>query len=63
MAIFDIKLPERILKALHLPENNPRSQQLRVLKKLLRKARFTEFGQEFHFDDILDALQYQICSF
>jgi len=53
MAIFDIKLPERILKALHLPENNPRSQQLRVLKKLLRKARFTEFGQEFHFDDIL----------
>ena len=53
MAIFDIKLPERILKALHLPENNPRGQQLRVLKKLLRKARFTEFGQEFHFDDIL----------
>ena len=53
MAIFDIKLPGRILKALHLPENNPRGQQLRVLKKLLRKARFTEFGQEFHFDDIL----------
>ena len=53
MAIFDIKLPERILKALHLPENNPRGQQLRALKKLLRKARFTEFGQEFHFDDIL----------
>jgi len=53
MAIFDIKLPARILKALHLPENNPRRQQLRVLKKLLRNARFTEFGQQYHFDDIL----------
>jgi hypothetical protein len=53
MVIFDIKLPERFLKALHLPENNPRRQQIRVLKKLLRKARFTEFGQQFHFDDIL----------
>ncbi len=28
-------------------------QQLRVLKKLLRKARFTEFGQKFRFDEIL----------
>jgi len=53
MAIFDIKLPARISRALHLPENNPRRQQLSVLKKLLRKARFTEFGQQFHFDDIL----------
>src|SRR5476651_2419027 len=53
MAIFDIKLPKKILKALHIPENNPRRQQLRVLKKLLRKARFTEFGQQFHFYDIL----------
>ncbi|HEX3025244.1 MAG TPA: GH3 auxin-responsive promoter family protein [Chitinophagaceae bacterium] len=53
MAIFDIKLPQRILKALHLPENSPRRQQIKVLKKLLRRARFTEFGQKFHFDDIL----------
>ncbi len=53
MAIFDIKLPQRISKALHLPENNPRRQQIKVLKKLLRTARFTEFGQQFHFDDIL----------
>lgn len=53
MAIFDLTLPKSILKALHLPENNPRTQQIRVLKKLLRKARFTEFGQQFHFDDIL----------
>jgi hypothetical protein len=53
MAIFDIKLPKSIANALHLPENNPRSQQLRVLKKLLRKARFTEFGQQYRFDEIL----------
>lgn len=53
MAIFDIKLPITIAKALRLPENNPRRQQLRVLKKLLRKARFTEFGQQYRFDEIL----------
>jgi len=53
MAIFDIKLPKNIARALRLPENNPRNQQLRVLKKLLRKARFTEFGQKYKFDEIL----------
>ena len=53
MAILDIKLPNSILKALRLPQNNPRRQQLKVLKKMLRKARFTEFGQTYHFDDIL----------
>ncbi|MES1214544.1 MAG: GH3 auxin-responsive promoter family protein, partial [Bacteroidota bacterium] len=31
----------------------PQRQQLRVLKKLLKKARFTELGQEYRFDDIL----------
>src|SRR3954451_9692848 len=53
MAIFDIHLPKRIAKALRLPENNPRNQQLRVLRRLLRKARFTEFGQKYRFDEIL----------
>ncbi len=53
MAIFDISLPKRIAKALNLPPNNPRNQQLRVLKKLLRKARFTEFGQKYKFDEIV----------
>ncbi|MEN9684544.1 MAG: hypothetical protein RLZZ28_330 [Bacteroidota bacterium] len=53
MAILDIKLPNSILKALRLPQNNPRSQQMKVLKKLLRKARFTEFGQQYRFDEIL----------
>ncbi|MEX6688650.1 GH3 auxin-responsive promoter family protein [Danxiaibacter flavus] len=53
MAIFDIKLPNSILKTLRLPQNNPRRQQLKVLKKLIRKARFTEFGQKYGFDEIL----------
>src|SRR5215217_7878752 len=51
--IIDIKIPKAIASALRLPENDPRRQQLRVLKKLLRKARFTEFGQEYRFDEIL----------
>lgn len=53
MAIIDIKLPKTITKALRLPENNPRRQQINVLKKLLRKARFTKFGQQYRFDEIL----------
>jgi len=53
MPIFDIKLPNSILKALRLPTNNLRREQLRVLKKLLKKARFTAFGQAFKFDEIL----------
>jgi hypothetical protein len=53
MALFDIKLPNSVAKALRLPTNDLRWQQLRVLKKLLRKARFTEFGQHFKFDEIL----------
>ena len=51
--IIDIKIPKAIAAALRLPPNDPRSQQIRVLKKLLRKARFTEFGQHYHFDEIL----------
>jgi hypothetical protein len=53
MAIFDISLPASIAKALHLPAKSPKRQQIKVLKKLLKKARFTEFGQAFHFDEIL----------
>lgn len=51
--IIDIKLPKAIAAALRLPQNDPRSQQLRVLKKLLKKARFTAFGQQYGFDKIL----------
>ncbi len=51
--IIDIKLPKAIAAALRIPQNDPRRQQLRVLKKLLKKARFTEFGQQYRFDEIL----------
>ncbi len=53
MAIFDIKLPASIVKALNLPQGDVRKQQLNVLKKLLRKARFTQFGQLYKFDEAL----------
>ena len=53
MAIIDIRLPKSIARALNLPLRSPKYQQLKVLRKLLKKARFTEFGQEFRFDDIL----------
>lgn len=52
MALFDIKLPKSLLKTLGLPQNDLKHQQVRVLKKLLYKARFTEFGQYYRFDEI-----------
>ena len=51
--IFEIKIPRAIAAALHLPRNSPERQQLKVLKKLLKKARFTAFGQKYLFDQIL----------
>jgi GH3 auxin-responsive promoter len=51
--IIDIKIPPAIASALRLPKNDPRSQQKRVLKRLLKKAMFTAFGQQYRFDDIL----------
>ena len=53
MALIEISLPASIAKALRLPVKSPRRQQLKVLKKLLKKARFTEFGQKYRFDDVL----------
>src|SRR6187399_2953092 len=53
MAIFDIRLPKSIARALNIPVSDPRRQQIKVLKKLLRKARFTEFGQRYRFDELL----------
>lgn len=53
MALIELSLPNSIAKALRLPPKSPRRQQLKVLKKLLKKARFTEFGQAYHFDEIL----------
>jgi GH3 auxin-responsive promoter len=53
MAIIDVQLPNSIARALRLPQKSPGRQQLKILKKLLKKARFTEFGQQYHFDEIL----------
>ncbi len=53
MPLFDIKLPKSIARALNIPVSNPQSQQIKVLKKLLKKARFTEFGQRYRFDEVL----------
>ena len=53
MALIDLKLPRPVAQAFRLARNAPDRQQLRVLKKLLKKARFTELGQQYRFDEIL----------
>ena len=53
MPLFDIKIPASIARVLNIPFQDARRQQIRVLKKLLRRARFTEFGQRYFFDEIL----------
>lgn len=50
---FDIKIPSTFTSSLGLSKKDPRSQQMKVLKKLLRKAKFTAFGQQYKFDEIL----------
>ncbi|HEY5463569.1 MAG TPA: GH3 auxin-responsive promoter family protein [Hanamia sp.] len=53
MAFIDIKLPRSLSRVLNIPESSPKRQQLKVLEKLLKRARFTEFGQKYLFDQIL----------
>src|SRR6185369_9047347 len=53
MSLVEIRLPKTVARALNLPANSPKRQQLKVLKKLLKKARYTEFGQAYQFDSIL----------
>ncbi len=54
MAFIDIRLPKSLAKALSIQKStSPKRQQLRVLEKLIKRARFTEFGQQFLFDEIL----------
>ena len=52
MPIFEINLPKTISKALGIPQKSPKRAQLRVLKKLLRRARYTAFGQKNKFEQI-----------
>lgn len=53
MSIIDFKIPHSLRLVLKSGSASPEKQQLRVLQKLLKKARFTEFGQEYRFDEIL----------
>ena len=53
MSLFEISLPDTLARALRLPVKSLRRQQIKVLKKLLKKSRFTEFGQQYRFDEIL----------
>ncbi len=53
MALIEFKLPKSLSRALNIPVSSPKRQQLKVLIKLLRKSRFTEFGQKYLFDEIL----------
>lgn len=53
MSLFEISLSGTLARALRLPDKSPRSQQIKVLMKLLNKSRFTEFGQQYRFDEIL----------
>jgi hypothetical protein len=55
MPIFEINLPKNLNKALGIPQRTPQRSQLRVLKKLLRRARYTAFGQAFGFEQILQS--------
>ena len=57
MPIFEINLPKSLTKALGFPQRSPQRSQLRVLKKLLRRARYTSFGQAFGFEQILQSKQ------
>ena len=53
MPIFEFNLPKGLSKALGLPTKSPRTAQMRVLKKLLKTAQYTSFGQKFKFEQIL----------
>ena len=55
MPIFEINLPKNLNRALGIPQRSPFRSQMRVLKKLLRRARYTAFGQKFGFEQILES--------
>jgi hypothetical protein len=53
--LIDIKLPTALAKALQIQESTPRNLQMKELKRLLRKAKDTEFGRNFNFEEILNS--------
>ncbi|MCX6352341.1 MAG: GH3 auxin-responsive promoter family protein, partial [Bacteroidetes bacterium] len=44
-----------LTKRVKLPKENPYKSQQKVLAKLLRKAEFTSFGQEYGFSKIIES--------
>ncbi len=55
MSLIEFHLPKSLSRALKLPVNSPKRQQINVLKKILKKAKYTSFGQQYQFDDILNS--------
>jgi len=53
MPLIDIRIPKSIASALRLSQRTPGDQQRRVLRKLLRKAAPTQFGQHYQFERLL----------
>ena len=56
MAFLENSLPKSIVNALSLKVKSPAEQQRRVLMMLLKKAKYTQFGQLYGFDRILQTL-------
>ncbi len=54
MSLIELNLPKSLSRALNLPVNSPKRQQIKVLKNLLKKAKYTQFGQYYRFDQILN---------
>ncbi|MFN9709908.1 MAG: GH3 auxin-responsive promoter family protein, partial [Bacteroidota bacterium] len=55
MSLIEFHLPKSLSRALKLPVNSPKRQQINVLKKILKKAKYTSFGQQYRFDEILNS--------
>ena len=55
MPLIELSLPKSIANALRLTTNTPGSQQRRILKKLLKKAQYTHFGNQYGFGEILNS--------
>lgn len=53
MTLFELNLSKSLKSALRLSPKSHSGQQLAVLKKLLHRARYTEFGQYYNFNSIL----------
>jgi hypothetical protein len=55
MAFLENSLPKSIANALSLKVKSPAEQQRRVLIMLLKKAKYTQFGQLYGFDRLLQS--------